>query len=118
MQYSATAKYTRTSTRKVRKVADLIRNQKVTDALDKLSAMSYLAAGDVKKVLESAIANAKQKNIDIQDLFIKTIEIMGGPALKRWRAVSRGRSHGYKKRMTHIKIIIEDKKDIKKKESK
>ena len=63
------------------------------------------------KTVSSAIANAKQKGIEETGLRFKTIEIMGGPAIKRFNAVSRGQAHAYKKRMTHIRIILTDMKE-------
>ena len=68
--------------------------------------MTKSAAEPLSKTITSAIANAKQKGIDAEVLRFKTIEIMGGPSMKRWNAVSRGQAHAFKKRMTHIRIIL------------
>lgn len=108
MEYQATSKYIRTGTRKLRLLADLIRPMRPTDALIQLDHMPKAATESLTKVLSSAIANASQKHAKIEDLRFKTIEIMGGPALKRFHAVSRGQAHGYKKRMTHVRIILTD----------
>lgn len=67
------------------------------------------AALPLKRVLESALANAKQKNIDGGSLKISRLEVMGGPSMKRFHAVARGSAHAYKKKMTHIRIILSDK---------
>ncbi len=109
MEYKATAKYVHMSTRKVRLVADAVRNMNAEKALVALSATPKFAAVPLSKVIKSALSNAKQKNASTNGLFIKKIEIMGGPMMKRWRAVSRGMAHGYKKRMTHIRVILEEK---------
>lgn len=108
MEYEATTKYVRVSTRKVRLVADSVRRLTPTAALSALSAMRKSAAIPLAKTIASAVANAKQKGVAQDALAFKTIEIMGGPAMKRWNAVSRGQAHAFKKRMTHIRIIVED----------
>ena len=108
MEYQATVKYLKTSTRKIRLVADAVRKLKPGEALIQLKQMPKRAAGPMSKLLASAIANAKAKDVSADALRIKTIEVMGGPMMKRWQAVSRGSAHAYKKRMTHIKIVLTD----------
>lgn len=108
MEYQATTKYVRVSTRKVRLVADSLRRLAPVAALAALSQMRKSAAIPIAKTIASAIANAKQKGAIEDQLRFKTIEIMGGPSMKRWHAVSRGQAHAFKKRMTHIRIIVED----------
>lgn len=109
MEYSATTKYIRTSTRKVRLVADAIRGLSVDKALALLAMTPKAATEPVAKTLKSAIANAKKTPKDASTLVITKIEVMGGPVMKRFLAVSRGMAHAYKKRMTHMKIVIADK---------
>lgn len=108
MEYSATTKYVRTAPRKLRLVADSIRKLRPAQALIILEKMTKLAARPLLLTLKSAINNAEQKKAKLDGLSFKLIEVMGGPALKRWQAVSRGSAHSYKKRMTHIKIILTD----------
>ena len=108
MIYQATAKHIRVSTRKVRLVADMIRGLTPAAALKTLSLSPKSAAKPISDVLKSALANAEGKKADSKILTFKTIEIMGGPAMKRFHAVSRGMAHAYKKRMTHIRIILTD----------
>jgi large subunit ribosomal protein L22 len=108
MEYQATAKYVRASTRKVRLVADSVRTLKPSAALKYLSVMPKMAAVPLSKTIASAIANAKQKGVSEEQLSFKTIEIMGAAFLKRFHAASRGMAHGYKKRMTHIRVIVQD----------
>lgn len=110
MEYQATTKYVRSSTRKVRLVADSIRKMTPVAALLSLSHTPKEAAQPMIKTISSAVANAKQKGIDEAILRFKTIEIMGGPVMKRWNAVSRGQAHAFKKRMTHIRVILTDDK--------
>ncbi len=108
MEYQATTKYVRVSTRKMRLVADSIRKLSPAAALATLTHVPKAAAEPIAKTIASAVANAKQKGVEIGALTFKTIEVMGGPALKRWNAVSRGQAHAFKKRMTHIRVILED----------
>ena len=115
MEYQATAKYLRTGTRKLRLIADSIRGLAAEEALVKLSGFPKSAALPMRDVVVSALANAKVKKADTRALIFKTIEVMGGSAMKRWHAVSRGQAHGYKKRMTHVRIILTDEESQKSK---
>jgi large subunit ribosomal protein L22 len=108
MEYQATSKYIRTSTRKLRLIADAISKMSPSDALVQLAHMPKMAAGPMAKVVSSAVANALQKQAKESDLVFKKIEVMGGPVMKRFHAVSRGQAHGYKKRMTHVRIVLSD----------
>src|SRR3989344_3420312 len=108
MLYTATAKYVRLSPRKVRLVSRAISGKRVDAALSSLSILSKAAAEPIRNVVESAGSGAKQKKANIATLVISTIDVMGGPVMKRWHAVSRGTAHSYKKRMTHIKVVLSD----------
>lgn len=108
MEYQATAKYVRVSPRKVRLVADGIRRLAPHVALSHLHELPKAGAHPLILVIESALANAKQKTATEDSLRFKTIEVMGGPTIKRWNAVSRGQAHAFKRRMTHIRVILTD----------
>ncbi len=108
MEYQATAKYIRTSTRKLRLVADSIRPLTPAVASVRLASMPKAAARPLATVIAAALAGAKGKNANMDALRFKTIEVMGGPVIKRWHAVSRGQAHPYKKRMTHVRIVLTD----------
>lgn len=108
MQYQATAKYLRTSPRKLRLVADAVKNLTPKTAMTQLAAMPKRAGQSLATVIQSALANANQKQAKEELLQFASIEIMGGPPMKRWRAVSRGQAHTYKKRMSHIKVVLTD----------
>lgn len=110
MEYSATAKYIRTSTRKLRLVADAIRRLSPVAAVAQLAIQPKRAGVPLADAIKSAIANATVKNADAKTLRFQTIEVMGGPVLKRWHAVSRGQAHPFKKRMTHVRVVLTDKK--------
>lgn len=108
MEIIATQKFIHMSPRKVRLVAGALKGKSPEAALIALHFMTKRAADPVSKTLKSAIANAVN-NTKLQEktLKIKTIQIEEGPRLKRFRPVSRGMAHGYKKRMSHIKVILE-----------
>ena len=108
MEYKATAKYVRVSTRKIRLVSRAVGRLRASDALVRLETMGKQAARPIRTVLASAITNARDSQLDPSKLTIKQIEVMGGPGMKRWRAISRGQAHGYKKRMTHIRVVLTD----------
>ncbi len=109
MEYQATVKYIRISTRKVRLVADAIRGLSADRAIVILSTTAKDAATPLLKLVRSAIANAKKTEGDANTLIVKELNVMGGPMMKRFRAVSRGMAHTYKKRMTHVHIVLADK---------
>ena len=107
MEARAVAKYIRMSPQKVRLVADLVRGKKVEDAKQVLLFTRKYAAGHISKVLNSALANAKQNpNIDENILYVKEICVDHGPSLKRWRARAQGRAASIKKRMSHITVVL------------
>jgi large subunit ribosomal protein L22 len=108
MEYQATSKYIRTSTRKLRLIADAIKQLSPRVALAQLSAMPKSGAKPMADVVASALANAKQKQAKEDGLVFKIIEVMGGPVMKRWHAVSRGQAHPFKKRMTHVRVVLMD----------
>lgn len=108
MEYTATAKYVRTSPRKVRLVARAISGKKVSVALNALGSMDKHASEPVYKLLASAVANASAKKAVVDSLMVASVDVTGGPVLKRWHAVSKGTAHTYKKRMTHITIVLKD----------
>lgn len=92
----------------MRLVADAIRPLTPAAALAYLAHLPKGAAEPLAKVIASSLANAKQKQGKEDALRFKLIEVMGGPALKRWHAVSRGQAHPYKKRMTHVRVVLTD----------
>lgn len=110
MEYSATAKYIRMSPRKVRLVARAVSGMSATRAVAVLLQTSKFAAEPIIKAVKSALAAAKAKGATESALTIQAIDVQEGPVMKRWHAVSRGMAHGYKKRMSHIYVILTDSK--------
>lgn len=110
MQLITRAKDIRISTRKVRLVADAIKNLSVLEALDVLLVIEKRGASSLRKVLNAAIANAvNNSKLEKSNLIIKAIDVNEGTALKRFHPSTRGRAHPYKKRSTNIRIVLEEK---------
>ncbi|WKW46427.1 50S ribosomal protein L22 [Myroides sp. JBRI-B21084] len=99
-----------TSPRKMRLVADLVRGQKVENALNILKFNTKEASGRLEKLLLSAIANWQAKNADANieeaELFVKEIRVDGGAMLKRLRPAPQGRAHRIRKRSNHVTIVL------------
>lgn len=110
-QYSAKLNHLRISPRKVRLVADLVRNLSINDAQYQLNVSTKRASIPVLKLLNSAISNAKnhKDNVDQKDLFIKEVKVDMAKTFRRFRPVSRGRAHPIAKRGSHITIVLEKK---------
>ncbi len=109
MQIVAETKNVRTSPRKLQLVADAIRKQKVAKAMELLQLSEKRSAVVLQKTLKSAIANAVHNGKLSQDvLVIERIDVSGGPALKRFHPSTRGRVHPYKKRSSHVRIVLTD----------
>ena len=105
----AHASQARVSTRKVRLVADSIRNMSAQEALLTLQMAKKHGSYPLMKTLKSAIANAVNNNkMTVDNLVIATLEVNEGPFLKRFHASTRGRIHGYKKRSSHITIVLKE----------
>jgi len=100
-----------TSPRKMRLVADLVRGQKVENALNILRFNTKEASTRLEKLLLSAIANWQAKNADTDieeaELFVKEIRVDGGAMLKRLRPAPQGRAHRIRKRSNHVTIVLE-----------
>ena len=92
---------------KARLVADQIRGKSAEAAVEILKFSPKDAAKMVKKVLDSAIANAAEnQGLDLDDLFVKTICVDEGPVMKRFHARARGRGNQILKRSCHIKVTV------------
>ena len=111
MQAMAKLRHARISAQKGRLVADQVRGLPVEQALDVLSFSNKKAAGIVKKVLESAIANAEHNHgADIDELKVSTVEVNEAPTFRRYRARAKGRGARIIKRNSHITIRVGDEK--------
>jgi large subunit ribosomal protein L22 len=103
----ARGKYIRVSSMKMRQVIDAIRGKDVPTSLAMLAQINKGSSVDVKKVLDSAISNAKQKGLSEEQLYIKTITANHGGAWKRFRAASFGRATPILRRTTHLTVELD-----------
>ena len=109
MQASAKLSHARVSAQKCRLVADQVRGLPVERALEVLTFSQKKAAGIVRKVLESAIANAEHNDgADIDELKVSSIYVDQGPVMKRMRARAKGRGNRIIKRTSHITVTVAD----------
>ena len=113
MQVTAQLRYARISPQKCRLVADLVRGQPVGNAIATLKYLPKKGAELVRKVLESAVANAEHNHgVDIDELKVALIHIDTAPVLKRFAARAKGRGTRIVKRNSHITVAVSDgKKD-------
>lgn len=109
MEAKAVGRSIRISPQKARLVADVVRGMGVDKAITTLRFMPKKAAGIIRKVLESAVANATQDDqIDVDSLYVKTIFVDGGSSLKRIRPRAMGRATGIIKRTSHITVVLDE----------
>jgi len=106
----AVLKNYRQAPRKVRLVADAIRGKRVSDAITNLSHLSKNAALPMKKLLTSAVSNAKETGVLEQNLFIKKITVDKGITFRRFMPRARGRAAPIKKETSHIMVELVEKK--------
>lgn len=109
MEVSAKHTFARISPQKARLVVDQIRGLPVEDALQKLMFSNKKAAQLVRKVLESAIANAEHnEGADIDELKVSRTFVDEGPTMKRIQARAKGRANRILKRSSHITVMVSD----------
>ena len=110
MEVKAISKSVRMCPRKVRLVADAIRTLSIDQAFQVLEATQKRASLPIMKTLQSAIANAARNNdLDVKNLVISSVMVSEAQALKRFHPSSRGRVHPYKKKGSHIRIVLKEK---------
>jgi large subunit ribosomal protein L22 len=114
MPYKASHRFARTSARKLRPLATMIRGKFADEALDILKYQPQRGARLLEKVLKSALGNAQDpdqnpgKTVRVEQLVVTDARIDGGPMFKRIRPVSRGMAYMIKKKMSHISVTLED----------
>ena len=109
MQVSAKLTFIRITPQKARLVADQIRGKAVDRALEILKFSPKKAAGIIRKVLESAIANAEHnEGADVDELKVSEIFVNDGPTHRRFRARAKGRAASVLKRTSHITVVVSD----------
>ena len=104
----ASARYLRVSPRKARRIIDIVRGTKATEALDVLRFDEHAASEDVYKVVASAVANAEHnQQLDRESLWISEAFVDEGPTLKRFRPRAQGRAYRIRKRTSHVTVVVE-----------
>ncbi len=110
MQSTATLRYARISSRKVKIVLDLIRNKPVGEAMGIIKNTPKAASEILEKLLNSAIANAQNNHaMDVSKLYVATAYANQGPTLKRIRPRAQGRAFRIMKRTSHITLVLKEK---------
>lgn len=110
MEVRAIAKHIRIAPRKIRQVADLIRGLDISKAYSQLGIINKAAVRPIRKLLDSALANAHHNfEIEPDNLYIKQIFVDEGTPYKRWTPKAHGRATQILKRTSHISVILEEK---------
>jgi large subunit ribosomal protein L22 len=110
METNAVAKFVRISPRKIRLIMDQVRGKRVDEALNMLSFAPQKGALILKKLIDSAVANAEQNSgVDVDSLFIKRVYADEGPTLKRFRPRAQGRATKIRKRSSHLTVVLDEK---------
>ncbi|MFC1842787.1 50S ribosomal protein L22 [Candidatus Dependentiae bacterium] len=108
MQFGAKARYIRYSPYKLRPLADVLRGKNVRYVLNWLSTCPLKKVGPVKKLIESAVANAKNlQNLEADVLLVKKICVDQGPSYKYFSPGAMGRANPRRKRFSHISVVLE-----------
>src|ERR1700684_782424 len=109
MEVKATLNFARIGCQKARLVADVIRGQDVNEAIRSLTFMKQKGAVLIKKLVESAVANAEHKKvIDVDNLYVKHISVDMGPSMKRFRPRAQGRAFEVRKKISHINVVLDE----------
>jgi large subunit ribosomal protein L22 len=114
MESKAVLRLARVSPRKARLVADLVRGRDVGEALEILTFTQKKSARLIKKLVESAVANAEYRAmqtdaaLDIDELFIREIFVDQGPTLRRFRPRARGMATKILKKTSHITVVLDE----------
>lgn len=109
MEAKAVEKFIRISPRKLRYVADIVKNKSVEEAVGILTFTPKKAASIIKKAVESAAANAAENHeMDEDSLMVSKIYVNEGPILKRFRPRARGRATRIRKRTSHLTVVVSD----------
>lgn len=107
MEATSKLRYLRMAPRKVRLVADLVRGKQVGEALNTLRFTPKAASQPVKKLIESAVANAENNyGLDIDALWVQEIRVDEGPTLKRFRPRAQGRAFRINKKTSHVSVVL------------
>ena len=112
MEAKAQLRYTRVTAQKARRVVNLVRGQNATQAIASLKFQPQAVAEDVRKLIESAVANARVtadaegERFDESELIVKEAFVDEGPTMKRIRPRAKGRADRIMKRSSHITVTV------------
>ena len=108
--YSATVKHLMIAPSKLRRIADNVRRKPYVEAVALLEALPQKGARYLRKVIQSAAANAmvQNKSLDEEMLYVKELKVDDGPRLRRIWARARGRRDILIKRMSHVSVIVDE----------
>ncbi|MFK8137300.1 MAG: 50S ribosomal protein L22 [Bdellovibrionales bacterium] len=108
-EVKAKLSYARVGAQKARNVVDLVRGKDADEAIRILTVLNKKTAGLVKKLIESAVANAEQKKtIDVDRLYVKAVTVDQGPMLKRFKPRAQGRASAFNKKTSHINLTLDE----------
>jgi large subunit ribosomal protein L22 len=112
MQSKASARFSKIAPRKARVIADLVRGRNVAEALQLLQFTPKRGARVMQRLLESAVANARQAGANVDDLYVATATVDKGPNKfsRRWRPRAMGRATRIVKGVSHIAIMLDERK--------
>ena len=109
MEVKSEVEYARTGVLKAREQARLIQGRDVNQALTSLSLSKRKAGALMEKLLKSAVAQAEQKRVmDTDRLYVKSVIVNQGPGMRRFRPRARGSSSPYRKKQSHIAMVLEE----------
>ena len=109
MEVKASLKFARVGEQKARIVANMIRGKMVNDAIRILTYDNKKPSMMIKKLVESAVANADNKEvIDVDNLYVKEIMVDKGPFMKRYQPRAQGRAFVIKKKSSHIRLVLDE----------
>jgi len=109
MEIRAKGKFVRISPQKIRLVMAQVRGKKVEEALNLLSFAPQRGARILKKLIDSAVANAQENaGMDVDSLYIAKLYADEGPTLKRWRPRAQGRATRIRKRTSHLTVVLDE----------
>lgn len=117
MESTATLRFARVSARKARLVADVVRGKDAAEAIDILSFLEKKTAPLVRNLVESAIANAEHeakranRELDIDRLYVKSIQVGAGATLRRFRPRAQGRATKVLKKTAHITVVLDEREE-------
>lgn len=117
MESRAILRYSSIPPRKMRQIADLVRGKDVDVALHSLQFIPRAAAEPMRKLIQSAAANAREKavaddrRLETDRLFVKSVSVDEGPSQKRWRPRAQGRAFKIRKRTCHVNIVLGEYED-------